>query len=73
MFQSVRLVFRNKSFNFDCWKKYVDVQQEMKAVDLLNCWLLHLQVQNQEIMLPVHVGQWLANSEQMKVNRHPGL
>ena len=65
--------FLEQEFYFDCWEECINVQQEMKAVDLLNCWLFYLQVQNHEIMLSVHIGQGLAGSGQMKVNRHPGL
>ena len=66
MFHCFILTFRDKSFNFDSWEECVDVQQEMKTVDLLDCRLLDLQVGNQEIVL-------LAIGVQMKVSRHPGL
>ena len=66
MFQIFRLILWDKSFDFDCWLERADVQQEMKAVELLDCWLFYLQIRNKEIVL-------LANSGQMKVNRHPGL
>ena len=41
-FQRFCLVLRDTSFNFDCWEECVDVQQEMKTVDLLDCKLLDL-------------------------------
>ena len=66
MFQCCGLTFLDNIFNFDCWEECIDVQQEMKAVDLLHCWLLDLQVRNQQIVL-------LANGGQIKVDRHPGL
>ena len=66
MFQRFGLTFLDNSFNFNCWEECVDVQQKMKAIDLTDCWLLDLQVGNQEVML-------FASSGQMKVNRHPGL
>ena len=66
MFQHFGLSFLDNSLNFDCWQECVDVQQEMKAVVLLDGWLLDLQVGNQDIVL-------LANGGQMKVNRHPSL
>ena len=53
MFHCFILTFRDKSFNFDGWEELVDVKQEMKTVDLPDCWLLNLQVGNQKIMLLV--------------------
>ena len=51
MFQLFGLTFLDNNFNFDCWEECVDVQQEMKAVDLLDCCLFDLQVGNQEVMM----------------------
>ena len=51
MFHCFILTFRDNSFNFDSWEEFVGVQQEMKAVDLLDCRLLDFQVGNQEIVL----------------------
>ena len=55
----------------DCWEKGVDVQQEVKSVDLLDCCLLHLQVQNQQVML--FANGILVLSVYLKVDRHPCL
>ena len=52
----------------DCWKKGINVQQEMKCIDLLNCCLLHPQVQNQQVVLFA-----LNVRVELKVDRHPGL
>ena len=66
MFQSLCLIYQDNIFDFNSWEKSIDVQQEIKTVDLLDCWLLYLQIENQEIVLLVIGGQ-------MKVDRHPGL
>ena len=55
----------------DCWEKGVNVQQEVKSVDLLDCCLLHPQVLNQQVMLFANV--ILVINVHLKVKRHPGL
>ena len=72
-FQGGILFSWHNGFNFDFGKERIDVQQEVKVVDLPDCWLLDLQVGNHEIMLTLHIERLLANSGQIKVNRHPGL
>ena len=61
----------NKRFDMDCWEKGVDVQQEVKCVDLLNCCLHHPQVQNQQAML--FENGILVLNVHLKIDRHPGL
>ena len=43
-FQGGILSSWHNGLNFDFWKECIDVQKEMKAVDLLNCRLFDLQV-----------------------------
>ena len=42
--QGVRLTSWDNRIHMDCWEEGVNVQQELKSVDLLDCCLLHLQV-----------------------------